>query len=438
MSAVNELKSILTGGLYNFSGTWEGLSEGKIKPPDKESDALPVIPEDLPENIAQRILKGSSDKEISFPQLNEFVFGKGAFRHPYLGHYKSIAVGFTVDNQIRQIGSSGGIVSSILIWLLKNRKINGAVVLGFDKSKPWLTKPFIARTPEQILSAAGSKYITGSVNQILSETASWTGPLAYVGLPHEVQSIRKLQQVRDPAVKTIKYVIGVYYGNSMNFSSVKSLLHSYGVYDYREIRHLSFRSGEWPGNTRIELKSGRIITLPKFYANYLIPFHIVKRSLLCTDLTNELTDISVGDAWAPVYEERGKGYSTVITRSKKGQEILNLMQKEKLISLNPVSLETAIRMHSHGFDLKKRGAFIRIAILKKLGRPVPDYGYVISGFSLFRYLMELVIDILFILCGTKFARSMVEKINPVIMGKLFMKFRLIWKQTTANIKKSHL
>ena len=60
----------------------------------------------------------------------------------------------------------------------------------------------------------------------------------------------------------------------------------------------------------------RSFELPKFHANYLIPFHILKNSLLCTDLTNEYTDISGGDAWAPVYEERGKGFSMVISRSE--------------------------------------------------------------------------------------------------------------------------
>ncbi len=70
---------------------------------------------------------------------------------------------------------------------------------------------------------------------------------------------------------------------------------------------------------RVELKSGRIIELKKFHANYLIPFHILRNSLYCTDLTNEFTDISGGDAWAPVYEERGKGFSMVISEVKKGR-----------------------------------------------------------------------------------------------------------------------
>ncbi len=70
---------------------------------------------------------------------------------------------------------------------------------------------------------------------------------------------------------------------------------------------------------RVEMQNGRVIELKKFHANYLIPFHIVRNSLYCTDFTNEFTDLSGGDAWAPVYEERGKGFSIVMARIPKGR-----------------------------------------------------------------------------------------------------------------------
>ena len=55
------------------------------------------------------------------------------------------------------------------------------------------------------------------------------------------------------------------------------------------------------------LSDGRVLQMPKFHANYLIPFHITDHSLLSHDLTNELTDVSGGDAWAPVYEAAPAG-----------------------------------------------------------------------------------------------------------------------------------
>ena len=54
-------------------------------------------------------------------------------------------------------------------------------------------------------------------------------------------------------------------------------------------------------------------------------------------------------------------------------------------------------MHSHGYDLKKRGTFIRMQFRSWLGKPNPDYGYRLKGFPFSRYLMEIVIDGLFLI-----------------------------------------
>jgi coenzyme F420 hydrogenase subunit beta len=276
------------------------------------------------------------------------------------------------------------------------------------------------------------------VNEILPEMERFEGVLAYVGLPGQVQSIRLLQQMDHPSVKNVRYVFGPFYGNTLHFSSVKSFLRSFGVKDYTKIRKLYFRYGEWPGKMRAELDDGRVFEMPKFHANYLIPFHILKNSLLCTDLTNEYTDISGGDAWAPVYEERGKGYSMVISRSETGQEIIRQMLAEGRLELSPLAEKEAIEMHSHGYDLKKRGTFIRMRYRSWLGKPNPDYGYELKGFTFSRYMMELVIDAMFLLAGTRFARWIVAQLPPSTVGKVFEKARKIWKKSTHKIKREKL
>jgi len=189
---------------------------------------------------------------------------------------------------------------------------------------------------------------------------------------------------------------------------------------------------------RVEFKNGNFIQLPKFHANYLIPFHILMNSLLCSDLTNEFTDISGGDAWAPVYEERGKGYSMIIARSEKGQEVLDRMQVQGFLDLQNLSENEAITMHSHGYDLKKRGTFIRIKFRKMLGLPVPDYGYTVKGFSFLRYVMEIFIMLMFLLFGTKLMQRAVELMPSAFIGKIFERSRNLWKRSTYSIKRSNL
>jgi len=436
--SIDQLRSVIRHNLCNRCGSCVGLSEGRIRFRDKTADYLPEIVSEPGEALADLIWQACPGKEFDFPAYRKAFYPEGTPFHMYTGPYRQISIGHSNDEEVRRLSASGGILSSVLIWLLEKEMIRGAVVTGMSETEPWLAKSYIATSREAIIAASQSKYIITSVNEILPEISAFDGPLAYVGLPGQIQSIRKLQSLGHPSVRNIRYILGPFYGNTLHFSSVSSFLRSYGEKNYREITRLYFRHGEWPGNMRVEFRNGRIIELPKFHANYLIPFHILKNSLLCTDLSNEFTDISGGDAWAPVYEERGKGFSMVIARSPEGLDILEQMKAEGRIDLQEIDANEAITMHSHGYDLKKRGSFIRIRFRKMLGLPVPDYGYTLKGFPWSRYLMEVIILSLFLVLGTRPARWMVERIPPALIGRLFEKSRDAWKKSTYRIKRNNL
>jgi len=433
-----ELKRIMGSTLCNRCGTCVALSGGKIAFTGKEKKYRPVMLEELTELEADRILNACAGKKFSFPKYREHFYPDPAHYHPYIGPYEDIFTGYSTDPEVRRNAASGGILSAILIYLLDKKMIDGAIITGMSAGKPWLTEPFIASNREEILAAAQSKYIISSVNEILSESRHFRGNLAFVGLPGQVQSIRKLQQAGDPCIANIRYIFGPFYGNTLYFSSVTSFIRSYGEKDFRQIRRLWFRYGEWPGNMRVEMHSGKTYELKKFHANYLIPFHIVKNSLICTDLANEFTDISSGDAWSPIYEERGQGYSVIIPRSKSGKEIIADMVREGRLEVVSCSEEESITMHSHGYDFKKRGSFIRIGFRKLFFMPVPDYGYSLKGFPVSRYFMELFISCLFLLCGSWPARRIVELFRPEFIGKFFERSRKAWKKSTHSIKRKNL
>lgn len=438
VKSIDKLRKVMQSELCNRCGSCVGLSQGKIIFDNREGKYLPKQVADIDDQLGGRLWKACAGKEFNFPEYNKIFYPESPYYHEYIGSYQSISIGYAIDNEVRRNSASGGILSAILIYLLEKNKIDGVVTLRMSQEKPWLSEPFIARTKEEVMEAAQSKYTISSVNEILPEMENFSGELAFVGIPPQVQSIRKLQKIDDSSVKNIKYLFGPFYGNTLYFSSIKSFLKTYGEKDFTNIKKLYFRYGEWPGNMRIQMQSGRVIELKKFHANYLIPFHVLKNSLYCTDFTNEFTDISGGDAWAPVYEERGKGFSMIIARSKTGKEILDEMVKDGRISADQITEEEAIKMHSHGYDFKKRGSFIRISFRKLSGKQIPDFGYKIGGFGLSRYLMEVVISTMFMLMGTGLARWTVEQFQPGFIGKLFEKARTTWKSSTRKIKRQQL
>ena len=426
------LKEVIEPGLCTQCGSCVGLAEGKLAFKEKGSVPTPHLvrsDNDLP----QACKIACPARHCSFPDLNRSTFGD--LPSNWLsGVIIKSRIGFSKSETIRRGAASGGAITSILLYLLKSRKICGAICLKMGADVPYLAKPIIARTPEEILACSQSVYSVSPVNTILSEIEEDDGPLAYVGLPDQVASIRKLQKEGHPSVKNIRYIIGPYVGTQMYFESIRSFLRSNGVGSENEIVDLKYRAGEWPGKLRIELKDGRILQADKFYYNYLIPFYLTSSSLQAVDFSNELTDISVGDAWSPKYEKEKKGFSVILSRSEVGESIIRNMMNEGLLSAEGISIDEALDMHGHMIDFKKRGSFLR----NKRKSIQPFYGYEPVEISLARKTVERILQIIFFIGSTNIARCTVEKIPLKIVGSCFNVIRKSWKALSKPTKRKGL
>ena len=421
-------EEIIRPGLCMHSGTCIGLSKGTLKLSDPDEKCLPE-----PTGIG-------SVPEICYkasPEVNPSEF----YTNSLLGEYKRITIAHHKDEGVRSNAASGGILTGTLIHLLETGKINGAVVLKMDEKRPWRPVPTIARTKEEILASAQSKYTVTPTNVILSELLSEAeirgSQLAYVGLPHQVLAVRRLKEMNHPSVASIKYILGPFFGNELYGSSVISFLRKFKARK-EDVTRLSFRAGEWPGHMEAHLKDGKVISMPKFHANYLIPFHITKSSLISHDLTNELTDISGGDAWAPVYEERGKGFSLLITRTDVGDSIIKEMESTGKLELKDITEDEAVKMQSHGLDFKKRGSFLRIERMRRCGKRVPDLKLTPPSISFKRKLFEVVLDSIFWICKQPVSRRIADLTPNWILGPSFKFARKVWKGFTKKIKRSGL
>ena len=334
--------------------------------------------------------------------------------------------------------ASGGVITSTLLFLLDKKYIDGAIVVKSGSPKAEDAKAIIAVTKDEISACAQSVYMPVPVNEILSKTHEFDGKLAFVGLPDQVASIRMLQMAKDKSVKNIKYILGPYTGTNMYGGAVRSFLRGRGVDDSDEIISLKWRAGEWPGYLEIILEDGRIFKAEKFYYNYLTPFFITKSSLITCDFTNELTDISVGDAWSPVYENQRKGFSIVLSRSETGDKLLKEMFNDKIISLDPINLNDALSMHGHMLDFKKRGSFIRLTFQRLLGNKVPLFGYRPADLTFLRKLVEIIVYLIFFISSMKISRKVSELIPIKILGPTFNFFRVYWKKMSKPTKRKGL
>jgi coenzyme F420 hydrogenase subunit beta len=423
---------VVDPGLETQCGTAVGLSQGTLCYTEK--NGIPVLTrteEDSP--VPRAAFEGCAAHECNFPRLNDFLFHKQPTNW-LSGVVEKSYVGYASEDGVRRAGASGGVISRVLIHLLESKMITGAVCLKMGARVPHRAEPVIARTKEEVLACAQSVYSVTPVNTILSELEHEEGPLAFVGLPDQVAAIRKLQKMNHPSVRSIRFVIGPYTGTQMYFEAIRSFLRSHGVKSENEIAELRYRAGEWPGHLRITLKTGRVLEAEKFHYNYLIPFFITQSSLQLVDFTNELADISVGDAWSPKYESQGGGYSVVLARSPDAVHLLETMRAANELSLKEISLPEALDMHGHMLDFKKRGSFIR----NKWRHTEPNFGYRPTHIPASRYMIERVLWLIFAIGRKPFARWTVEHLPISVVGPCFNVLRKTWKNLSKPTKRKGL
>ena len=353
--------------------------------------------------------------------------------HPMLGRFSKIFVGHAQDGDIRYRGASGGIGTAILLQLFEQKEVDGVVVLDFCSTKPWLPEVKIAKTREEIVQAAQSKYFIYPHNKILKVLReSSIKEVAYLGLPCQVHGIRKAIQNRVPGTEKIKYILGIYCGNNLYYEASLSLFKRFGIDNLNRIKKLSYRDGEYPGNFVVEDKNGKNGIVDKFTFNYLSFFYTPFRCHLCVDQTNELSDISIGDAWKGTYVEKSrKGHSIIVVRNPALLSLLERRQKGSRYIIAEITEAEAVRMHSNVLDNKKVGAYARMDIWHRLGRETPKFSLNGRMISFKRYCFELVNLLVLVICALNISRQIISRVPINVISPLMKSIRGTWRKRTA-------
>jgi coenzyme F420 hydrogenase subunit beta len=428
---------VIAAGLCTHCGTCSGLSPAGLEMRETPRGPLPFCRSEQHPPLPEAAFTACPGKGINYPDMCRFTFDAQPDNW-LVGCYRNIFVGYSGVPAVRRGGASGGVITQTLLYLLEQNYIQGAVVVRQGQPRPWLAQPVIARTADEIMAAGQSVYIPVPVNTLLDQMAAFDGRLAYVGLPDQVAALRYLQYLEHPGAAKVDYVLGPYVGTNNYLEAIASYLRSHGIHRLEEIVELRYREGEWPGYLQIKTRSGQVLKAEKFYYNYLIPFYITYSTLMSVDFTNELTDISVGDAWSPRYESQGGGFSVVVARSAKGEQLLADMHRQKLLHLEEIAVDQALTMHGHMLDFKKRGTFIRMNWRRLQGKHIPDYGYRPTHIPLMRQLTEAVITAIFAMCCTLPARRLVELVPLAIIGPIFDTLRKSWKRLSKPVKRKGL
>jgi coenzyme F420 hydrogenase subunit beta len=320
------------------------------------------------------------DFDLSF--FSRKLFGKPYRLESKLGFFENAYVGYATDQNLRERATAGGVATAILICLLEQKKIDGAIVTVFNKNHPEVSEPLIARTRDELMESIQSKYTVIPLNRVFTNLKKINGQFALVGLPCHIQAFRKLSEAAPSLASKISIVIGLYCGRTMEQKATLSLINMLGV-PLKSVKEIQYRGGPWPGEFRLYTKDGLCHSCHKDIFMYLTRLYCPERCMICIDYSSEFSDISVADAWTT---EKGAwkypgGQTIVLERTKAGRETLQLAQKKGYIKLQKIQREEAIRTHKGTSNLRKKGAAIRITGLKKKEKKYPIYGISLPNYS---------------------------------------------------------
>ena len=423
-------ETIIDGGLCTRCGTCAGLCpQEKLYFTDVLNQCLPDVRDGIECGDCDGIcLAACPGESVDFATLSQATVGTLP-ENMLLGHARSWQVSWADDDATRSAGASGGAITAMARHLLDRGTVQGIPCLIDDPDAPLIPRPVIATDWDTLRLSQQSKYSLAPLNTILREIEAFEGQVAIVALPDQVHALRKLEALNHPVMKKIAVILGSYCGAIQHFTAISAFLRKQGIRDLETVASVEYRAGAWPGKLRVTMNDGTVLELDKFYANYMTLFYSVERSMLCVDLSNELADISFGDAWAPRYEERHEGFSLLAVRTERGEAIFQQCSEAGVIHNETTDLDDALSMHSHGLYNKKYAVWSRMRLRRWMGKRVPDYGYTATctprqqGVGLF-------LALVFWMGRSALARGIVQLLPLELTGRAFLFVRKRWRNAT--------
>ncbi|MBM4339065.1 MAG: hypothetical protein FJ110_05945 [Deltaproteobacteria bacterium] len=214
---------------------------------------------------------------------------------------------------------SGGVVSALIDFALGKKAIDAAILT--QRETDILPGGRIVRNREDILTCAGSSYISGPTLEALHK-GLWQGEekIGVVGLPCQALALTRMRssslEKRTPVDK-VELVIGLFCTWALEYEQFSTFLK--GKLGQSPIHKLEITPP--PERLLKVYTNGQLHPLP---IDEIRPF-IRKGCHVCSDMTAEFSDISAGTV------EGIEGWNTVIIRSDRGEALFKEAEEEGII-----------------------------------------------------------------------------------------------------------
>ncbi len=297
--------------------------------------------------------------------------------------------GYSLNSDVRKMGSSGGVLTALLTSLLETNVVDAIIQVGASDINPLRNQVVITQDSCELIKNAGSRYAPSSPLSVVRSLMGNGKKYAIVAKPCDIAALRALTE-RDTSVKEqFPVLLSFMCAGIPSEKATYDILNKFKV-DMKEVKSFRYRGDGWPGLTTAVDLQGKAYSMPYNESwGSILNRKLQVRCKICVDGTGELADIVCADAWHeskdgyPSFEEK-QGRSLILVRTAQGKNVLEKAVSEGFVGLEgeyPVSNLPKIQPYQMN---RKKTLLARIFALKLFGVTTPKY----KGFYLFRLMFK--------------------------------------------------
>ena len=290
-----------------------------------------------------------------------------------MGHIENVLFAKSSDPSIFDNAQSGGGVTATLFYLIERERIDAAMLVHQVNHE---AKYRIVTKKEDLFDCQSSQYTPVDLNSGLKNITTFQH-VAVVGLPCHIEGIAKLKKAFPERFSNIEYLLGLVCAGTLGQACVEvtKKIGEPKIGKIAKDEKIYWRLKKYSNYNRAEIAIVGATGVPRILDNNIR--HICKRyltsprCLLCFDKMNLYSDITFGDCWGVTGDDTKEGGNIIISRTKKGDELLSDLTSHGILVHRPCSTDEIKK--GQKISKKKRTVEKVLAVYKKKSFRFPGW-----------------------------------------------------------------
>jgi coenzyme F420 hydrogenase subunit beta len=313
---------------------WLALGDEGIPVPAVEPEAMSC-------GECSLCLQVCPGKDTATPRSEVRIFGRSRTRaERWTGIFRQSLVLTSTNPRVLAGAAAGGAGTTLMLTALRSGLADAAIVVGRDSNRPWVPAALITDSEDEVLRCGQTSYCLTPNLQLLRDPRF--SRIAVVGVPCEIQAIRKMQSLLPIPEVADKIVLAVEIAcaSSTKLAGTEYLITEKLGIPLHDVVEMRYRDGEYPGEFAVKTRDGKRRSLPFFEVVDEFKRFKTHRCLVCGDWWSGIADVSISDGDPNIYASSQSGarpprQSIVMTRTPQGEKIVQAAVQLGLATVMP-------------------------------------------------------------------------------------------------------